>query len=223
MTDASHKARTDILSAMLPQAAFDGWTQKSLRMAAAQTDLPKGSEELYFPEGPLEVIGFWSSQMNDKVAAELAALNQPSMKIRERVTAGVLAALYAIGPHEEAARRAMSRLSLPDALGQGPKQLWSVADTIWRAIGDTSTDGNYFSKRTILAGVMASTLTVWLSDDDPQKQKAREFLDARIANVMSFEKAKWEFKKRTANMPNPAEILGKLRYGGRKGRRRRRG
>ena len=223
MTDASHKARTDILNAMLTKAAFDGWTQKSLRMAAAQTDLPKGSEELYFPQGPLEVIGFWSSQMDDKVAAELAALDQPSMKIREKVTAGVLAALYAIGPHEEAARRAISRLSLPDALGQGPKQLWSGADTIWRAIGDTSTDGNYFSKRTILAGVMASTLTVWLSDDDPQKQRAREFLDARIANVMSFEKAKWEFKKRTANMPNPAEILGKLRYGGRKGRRRRRG
>lgn len=223
MTDASQNARADILKAMLPQAAFDGWTQKSLRMAVAQTDLPQGSEELYFPDGPLEVIGFWSDQMNDKVMADLAALDQPSLKIREKVTAGVLAALYAIGPHEEAARRAMSRMSLPDALGQGPKQLWSAADTIWRAIGDTSTDVNYFSKRTILAGVMASTLTVWLSDDDPQKPKARKFLDARIANVMSFEKAKWDFKKRTANMPNPAEILGRLRYGGRKGRRRRRG
>lgn len=223
MTDASHKARADILNAMLPQAAFDGWTQKSLRLAVAQTDLPQGSEELYFPEGPLEVIKFWSAEMNDKIASDLAALDQPSLKIREKVTAGVLAALYAIGPHEEAARRAMSRMSLPDALGQGPKQLWSAADTIWRAIGDKSTDVNYFSKRTILAGVIASTLTVWLSDEDPQKSKARAFLDARIANVMSFEKAKWDFKKRAANMPNPAEILGKLRYGGRKGRRRRRG
>lgn len=223
MTDASHKARADILNAMLPLAAFDGWTQKSLRLAVKQTDLPAGSEELYFPEGPLEVIKFWSAEMNDKITSDLAALDQPSLKIREKVTAGVLAALYAIGPHEEAARRAMSRMSLPDGLGQGPKQLWSAADTIWRAIGDKSTDVNYFSKRTILAGVIASTLTVWLSDDDPQKSKARAFLDARIANVMSFEKAKWDFKKRTANMPNPAEILGKLRYGGRKGRRRRRG
>ena len=223
MTDASHKARADILAVMLPQAAFDGWTQKSLRAAVKNADLPRGAEELYFPEGPLEVIRFWSEQMNAKVAADLAELDQDAMKIRDKVTAGVLSALYAIGPHEEAARRAMSRMSLPDALGQGPKQLWSVADTIWRAIGDTSTDGNYYSKRTILAGVIASTLTVWLSDDDPQKSKARKFLDDRIANVMSFEKAKWEFKKRAANLPNPAEILGALRYGGRKGRRRRRG
>lgn len=222
MTDASYKARADILAAMLPQAAFDGWTQKSLRAAVKNTNLPQGAEELYFPDGPLEVIRFWSDQMNMKIGSDLAELDQGAMKIRDKVTAGVLSALYAIGPHEEAARRALSRLSLPDALGQGPKQLWSAADVIWRTIGDTSTDGNYYSKRTILAGVIGSTLTVWLSDEDPQKAKARDFLGARIENVMSFEKAKWAFKKRTANMPNPAEVLGALRYGGQKGRRRRR-
>jgi len=186
MTDASHKARAEILVAMLPQAAFDGWTEKSLRAAVKNTDFPKGAEELYFPEGPVEVIRFWSEQMNAKVSADLAGLDQDAMKIRDKVTAGVLSALYAIGPHEEAARRAMSRMSLPDALGQGPRQLWSAADAIWRGIGDTSTDGNYYSKRTILAGVIASTLTVWLSDDEPEKPKARKFLDDRIANVMSF-------------------------------------
>ena len=223
MTDASHKARADILAAMLPQAAFDGWTQKSLRAAVKNTDLPKGAEELYFPQGPVEVIRFWSEQMNAAVETDLAELDQATMKIRDKVTAGVLSSLYAIGPHDEAARRAIARMSLPDALGQGPKQLWSVADTIWRAIGDTSTDGNYYSKRTILAGVIGSTMTVWLSEDEPQKPKARKFLDDRIANVMSFEKAKWDFKKRTANMPNPAEILGAIRYGAGKTRRRRRG
>lgn len=223
MTDASHKARADVLAAMLPQAAFDGWTQKSLRAAVKNTDLPKGAEELYFPQGPVEVIHFWSEQMNAAVETDLAELDQATMKIRDKVTAGVLSSLYAIGPHDEAARRAIARMSLPDALGQGPKQLWSAADTIWRAIGDTSTDGNYYSKRTILAGVIGSTMTVWLSEDEPQKPKARKFLDDRIANVMSFEKAKWDFKKRTANMPNPAEILGAIRYGAGKTRRRRRG
>jgi len=223
MTDASHKARADILAAMLPQAAFDGWTQKSLRAAVKNTDLPKGAEDLYFPQGPVEVIRFWSEQMNAAVETDLAELDQATMKIRDKVTAGVLSSLYAIGPHDEAARRAIARMSLPDALGQGPKQLWSAADTIWRAIGDTSTDGNYYSKRTILAGVIGSTMTVWLSEDEPQKPKARKFLDDRIANVMSFEKAKWDFKKRTANMPNPAEILGAIRYGVGKTRRRRRG
>ena len=222
MTDPSDIARQAILKAMLPIAAFDGWTGKSLREAVAQTDLPKGSDLLYFPEGPLELIGFWAEQMNEAVKKEMDALDQSKMKIRDKVTAGVWARLNALGPHEEAARRAAARLSLPDAMGQGPKQIWSAADTIWRAIGDTSTDGNYYSKRTILSGVISTTLAVWLSDNSPDKTKSRDFLDARIANVMQFEKAKWEFKSKTKDWPKPAELLGVLRYGGSGKRRRRR-
>ena len=174
MTDPSLIARQAILKAMLPIAAFDGWTAKSLREAVSKTDLPQGSDDLYFPEGPLELIGFWAQEMSRRVENDLAELDQSEMKIRDKVTAGVLARLYAIGTHEEAARRAVARLSLPDAMGQGPQQVWSTADTIWRAIGDTSTDGNYYSKRTILAGVITSTLAVWLSDNDPEKAKARD-------------------------------------------------
>lgn len=222
MTDPSHQARAAILEAMLRHASFEGWTQKALRMAAADTDLPEGAEELYFSEGPLSVIAFWSEQMNAAIEADIAELEQSKMKIREKVTAGVLARLYAIGPHEEAARRAMARLTMPDAIGQGPKQIWAAADTIWRAIGDISTDANYYSKRTILSGVIGTSMASWLGDEDPEKENARKFLDDRIANVMQFEKAKWEFKKRTKGLPNPAEILGALRYRGRKGRRRRR-
>ena len=55
MTDPSHDARQAILNAMLPIAAFEGWTAKSLRDAVEQTDLPKGSDLLYFPEGALAV------------------------------------------------------------------------------------------------------------------------------------------------------------------------
>jgi len=205
MTDPSDIARQAILKAMLPIAAFDGWTGKSLREAVAQTDLPKGSDLLYFPEGPLELIGFWAEQMNAAVKKELGALDQSQMKIRDKVTAGVWARLNALGPHEEAARRAAARLSLPDAMGQG-----------------TSTDGNYYSKRTILSGVISTTLAVWLSDNSPDKTKSRDFLDARIANVMQFEKAKWEFKSKTKDWPKPAELLGVLRYGGSGKRRRRR-
>ena len=100
---------------------------------------------------------------------------------------------------------------------------------VWRAIGDTSTDANYYSKRTILSSVIGTTLPVWLSDQSDDKAAARTFLDARIANVMEFEKLKWRVKGLTQNIPEPAEILGQLRYGGletfarrKKGRARRR-
>lgn len=220
MVNTSKEVRVDILQAMLPIVVFDGWNQKSLRASIKLINLPEGSEELYFPEGALEVIRFWHDQMNEFVKSNLESLNKSEMKIREQVTAGVLSALESIGSNEEAMRRAIIRLSLPDAAVQGPTYLWSLADSIWRAIGDRSTDYNYYTKRTILAGVLGSTITVWISDSDQNKVKTKLFLDARISNVMSFEKSKFKIVEKINNIPNFAEILGRLRYGNNKKRRR---
>ncbi len=220
MVNTSKEVRVDILQAMLPIVVFDGWNQKSLRASIKSINLPEGSEELYFPEGALEVIRFWHDQMNEFVKSNLESLNKSEMKIREQVTAGVLSALESIGSNEEAMRRAIIRLSLPDAAVQGPTYLWSLADSIWRAIGDRSTDYNYYTKRTILAGVLGSTVTVWISDSDQNKVKTKLFLDARISNVMSFEKSKFKIVEKINNIPNFAEILGRLRYGNNKNRRR---
>jgi ubiquinone biosynthesis protein COQ9 len=98
--------------------------------------------------------------------------------------------------------------------------LWSFADSIWRAIGDKSTDYNYYTKRTILAGVLGSTITVWIGDSDQNKEKTKLFLDARISNVMSFEKSKFKVIEKLKTIPNFAEILGRMRYGNKKNRPR---
>lgn len=229
MTETGPTPRDRILQSALPLAAFEGWTDKLLRQSVKAAGLPDGADALYFPEGALDLLAFWSEHLNIKTEAALAELDIENMKIRDRVTQGVLARLEAIHPFEEAAHRALSRLALPDTLlgGRlsGPGQLWAAADTIWRAIGDTSTDANYYSKRTILSGVIGTTLPVWLNDDGPEKLNAREFLDARIANVMQFEKFKWQVKSKTKDWPSPAGVLGALRYGGlpKFKRRRRRG
>jgi len=218
----SDKARADILRECLQLVPFEGWSQKVLVEAVSNVGLPKGADGLYFPGGPLEVIQFWADECDRSVEQALSELDLTSMKIRDKVTQAVILRMEAISEHETAAKRAMSRLLLPDAVGQGPKQLWASADMIWRAIGDTSTDMNFYSKRTILSGVLGSTLVSWLGDVSIDKAEARAFLDARIGNVMQFEKAKWTLKKRAENLPNPAEILGRLRYGTRTSRRRRR-
>lgn len=218
MTETALQPRERILNAALDLIPFEGWTDKMLAQAVEAAALPQGADALYFPEGVLDLLAFWSEQLNDEAAEALSKLDLGALKIRDKVTQGVLARLEAIGPHEDAARRAMARLSLPDSFLTGRMsatgQLWSAADMIWRAIGDTSTDANYYSKRTILSGVIAASLPVWINDSDPAKEKARAFLDARIANVMQFEKFKWQVKSATKDWPSPASILGSIRYGG---------
>ncbi|MEE9272796.1 MAG: COQ9 family protein [Robiginitomaculum sp.] len=217
----SDKARAAILEAALLIVPFEGWSGSTLIQAVKDAGLPKGAEELYFAGGCLELIEFWNAQCDRQVEQDLAKIDLKTMRIRDKVTAGVLARFYAIGPHEEAVRRAISRTALPDGLSLSPKILWAASDTIWRSIGDTSTDFNYYTKRTILSAVISSGLVSWLSDNDPDKEKARAFLGARIENVMQFEKTKFKVQSKLGDIPNPLEILGQIRHGRKRGIRRR--
>ena len=120
--------------------------------------------------------------------------------------------------HEEAAARARARLLLPDGLDRGARLVWATSHMIWSAIGDTSTDANFYSKRAILSGVYASTFAIWLEDDSEDRTKTAEFLDRRIDNVMQFEKVKGQVNKLAKNLPDLPGLMGDLRYGFRRAR-----
>ncbi|MBC7770526.1 MAG: COQ9 family protein, partial [Phycisphaerales bacterium] len=86
------------------------------------------------------------------------------------------------------------------------------ADRIWRALGDTSTDENFYTKRTILSGVLASTYARWFSDDSPDHEATWAFLDARIENVMQFEKFKARLKPLSERVQSAVGIAARFRY-----------
>ena len=203
-------ARNAILDAALVSAVFDGWTDQMIEASAQSAGLPKGSAALYFPDGVLEVITYWSERMDAAVEPAIQALDHETMKIRDRITQSVILRLHELDPHIDAARRAQARLSLPDGLATAAKIGWAASDMIWTAIGDKSDDLNYYSKRTILSAVMASTAAVWLNDTSPDKSEARAFLDRRIANVMQFETAKARARQITDVLPNPLNVLRQL-------------
>ncbi|MGB6230610.1 MAG: COQ9 family protein, partial [Litorimonas sp.] len=143
-------ARSAILQSVLRDAAFDGWTDAMLAKATVRAGLPEGAQALYVPDGVIGVIRHWSDAMDSAARDKIEALELDGMKIRDRVTQGVALRLSEIGTHTEAARRAQARLSLPDGVATGAAITWNAADMIWRAIGDTSTDGNFYSKRAVL-------------------------------------------------------------------------
>ena len=156
--------------------------------------------------------GFVDAEMEKRIAQK----NISSMKIRERISQAVLTRLEILKPNKEAARRAAALLSLPPHLPLASRLMYRSVDGMWRAAGDTSTDFNFYTKRGILAGVYSSTLLRWFTDQSDNEQQTREFLAARIDNVMQFEKFKAKVKEQTKDFPSLADILGKL-GGARKG------
>lgn len=193
--------KKSVLKEALKDAAFDGFTDGMLAKAAKKAGADKAAVTRLFPEGILSLIEYFSSSVDDAMEEKLKALDLSKRKIRERIKLAVMTRLALLAPNKEAARRAAAMMTLPMHAGRASKMMYRTVDAMWRAAGDTSTDFNFYTKRGILAGVYGSTLVRWFNDTGEDESATEAFLDARIENVMQFEKFKAKAKEAFANLP----------------------
>lgn len=196
-----------LLEAMLPHVPFDGWTAKSLNLAARDAGLETGVVLRAFPGGPADVLDFWVSETDAAMLRVLEGRDLAAMKVRERVKLAVLTRLELAAPHREAVRRALTLEALPQHAPRALKQVYRTVDAIWYAAGDTATDFNFYTKRLLLAGVYGATLMHWLDDKSEGFAGTSAFLDRRLADVMQIEKAKGKLAKLADRLPNPFRNL----------------
>ncbi len=206
------KAREALLDVAIENAAFDGFTPRAIDVAARSLQIAPDLAALAFPGGPKDLLRAWSEKLDDEVRAELEAADLKDLKIRARVARGVRLRLEKMAARKISARRAAAFLALPQNAPMGAELSFRTADAIWRGIGDTSSDFNYYTKRLLLAGVVTSTMLYWFSDESEDGQPTWDFLDRRIENVMSIEKAKAGLQGVVSKLPNPFSLLGSLRY-----------
>jgi ubiquinone biosynthesis protein COQ9 len=207
---AKSVSREDVLKAALKHVPFDGFTDSVLQRAGKEAGAGKDDLARLFPEGPLDLVEAFSDWADDEMEAALAKKKLAGMKIRERIKTAVWARIDALRNDKEAARRAGAFLTLPPHAATGAKLLYRTVDRMWRAVGDTSTDFNFYTKRAILAGVYSSTLMRWFTDQSEDEAETKTFLDARIENVMTFEKFKAQMKERTKDWPSLSDFLGRF-------------
>lgn len=194
-------AKNAVLDAALPHVAFDGWSDKTLRAAIAESGVDEGLAHLAFPRGAVD-LALWFHDRADGALEELLKTGAlDGMRIREKVAFAVRKRLEMVGADREAVRRAATLFALPIHAADGARAIWRTADIIWTGLGDTSDDANWYTKRAILSGVYSSTVLYWLGDSSEGFEDTWAFLDRRIEGVMQFEKFKAQVNQ------NP---LGKL-------------
>lgn len=209
----SQRLRTRLLTAFPAHAAELGWTQAALDAAAKEAGLSEGEALLAAPQGLRDMADAFTEAADDEMLAHLAGLDLKTMRIRDKVRAAVRARLKAQAPHKAAARALTRWLARPDRTQLAPSLLWRTADKIWRALGDASTDENFYTKRAILSGVLASTYARWFADDSEDQAPTWAFLDARIENVMQFEKVKARLKPLGHFAQSAVSAAARFRYG----------
>ncbi len=220
MTDYADMTLDELRLALAPDIAasaiFDGWNDTALTAAAEMAGADVDVARLAYPGGAMDMISAWVENVDAAMIVAFPPDRIATMKIRERIRALVAFRLEAIDGLDEALRRARSIMAMPQNARQSLKMGWHSADLMWRLAGDTATDYNHYTKRTILAGIYAATLAVFEGDDTPDKAKTHAFLERRIDGVMKFEKAKAKLlggsSGDTRETFSISRFLGRLRY-----------
>lgn len=179
-----YKIRDEILEATLPNVIFDGWSTQSLRDGVSMAGYDSDTAFRAFPGGIPELVDHFSSWADRRMLEELEKHDLDAMRVRDRITLAIRARLEVLEPHEDAVRRALTFLALPNHTAQGARMVYRTVDAMWYAAGDTATDFNYYTKRGLLAAVLTSTTLYWLNDQSEDKRDTWAFLDRRIADVM---------------------------------------
>jgi len=211
MNNPRDALRAQVLAAALKHVPFDGWTRAALELGARDAGRTRIDARRAFPDGPAEAIALMSRQADARMTELLRKSDSSALRFRERVAAAVMARLETEAGARDAVRHALAYLALPGQALLAARLLWNTADAIWRAVGDTSTDFSYYSKRATLSAVYAATLLVWLDDASAGRAATRAFLDRRIAGVMRFGQARARLAQAAARLPDPFALLRRLR------------
>ena len=200
-----------LVEAALPHVVFDGWSNATLNAAIAESGVASGLAHALLPRGGVDLALAFHRIGDGQMTAALAATDLTALRFRERVILGVRLRLEAA--NREAVRRGTALFALPHHAGDGAKAIWGTADAIWQALGDTSRDVNWYSKRATLSAVYGATVLYWLGDETDGQSATWEFLARRIENVMAFEKIKAGFRENPigkALLAGPLKILARI-------------
>jgi ubiquinone biosynthesis protein COQ9 len=212
--DWAADAQSRLLDAAIRLSPEAGWSGRLVQRIAKAVDLSEADVELLLPRGASDLSALLSRR-HDRTALEaLGRIDSAHLKVRERIHVAVEARIEAAMADEAAVRASGAYLALPVHLPLALRLGWESADVLWRWAGDQATDENHYSKRAILATILATTLAARMAVGH---EHARKHLSSRIDQVMAFE----TWKATRAPKPGEwgkqaAEALARFRYGARR-------
>jgi ubiquinone biosynthesis protein COQ9 len=202
-------AEQRVLDEALRLAPKAGWNTGLVSRALVAAGLSDAEGQLLLPEGPRDLAALLSRRHDAVALARLQAFDVATLKIRQRIREGVVARLDSAQENADALGPLAAFLAFPTNLALALRLTWESADVIWRWAGDTATDENHYSKRAILSGILISTLAV---DFASGRVSALSHLDARIDNVMAFEK--WKAGLKPMDLASEmVSALARMRFG----------
>jgi len=179
--------------ACLVHVPFDGWTQRSLDLAAEDCSLNNKNVSIILPRGIPQAIETYAHLADEDMVSAFKSKMMDSENCPKGVTAKIrfmiVVRLEQALPQKEVVRKTIQYLCNPRHLKLSQNLLYKTIDQIWRQAGDNSKDLSFFTKRGLLGAIYSSTLLYYLADDSGSIENTSAFLDRRLKEISLIPKA----------------------------------
>lgn len=186
--------RLEIVEHTLPHVPFDGWSWQAVITGAQDAGYNEKVVRAIFPDSLPGVLAALSEKADRDMLYALSGINPETLRVRDRIKTAVLKRFEGLSPYRDAVRQSVTFWMLPHRKPKAAKIVWRTADEIWRWAGDRSTDYNFYTKRTLLSGILISSTLAWLDGQGQDEAQLEPFLERRIEDVMKIGKLTGKLK-----------------------------
>ncbi|KAL4858469.1 Ubiquinone biosynthesis protein COQ9 [Chlorella vulgaris] len=182
--------RQQLLAATLKHVPQLGWAGGAAAAAAA-SELGLSPAAAGMLGSDAQTVQHFVAICNRRLDRELAGMQQllSAMEPRQRLRTALQLRLCMLEPVIQTWPQALALLAQPEAAPRSLQLAFDLADSIWHAAGDTSTDATWYSKRALLTGVYVGAELFMLNDASPGFADTWAALDRGLEGVVEAEGA----------------------------------
>ena len=194
----NNQIRIDLIKAMLTHVPFDGWTWEAMEQGAIDIGYEKkktSSERIkifkdLFKNGSIDFIDIFSEIIDLEVKENYNSIEAKPERVPEKIKKIIMIRLNLCQKYKEAVRSSISLSAIPVNTKISINILYRTCNSIWRIVGDKSTDFSFYTRRISLAAVYTSTLLFWLNDKSNNNIETEFFLDRRLKDISKISSLK---------------------------------
>lgn len=186
--------KKELFESLLPFIAQKGWHMDAIDQWAFETKNDKALLHLHFPEGISSLIDYMTEYLNHDLVNKLEQTNISQMKIPIKIKTALMNRFELMHPYKQILRHEQQYFKHPTHLAQGLKNLYKIVDTIWFAIGDQTSDFNFYTKRLTLSAIYTTSFNYWLKDESQDIINTSMFIDRRLESLKIIPNIKKTFK-----------------------------
>tara|TARA_Y100001960_G_C14508617_1_gene745297 strand:- start:54 stop:671 length:618 start_codon:yes stop_codon:yes gene_type:complete len=169
-----------------------GWNEKLFKSISLKKNIKYVEISSLFPQGYIDLLIFYLDQINIEMTLLLKKQNLDNLKTHQKIKQIIISRLNIYQDNRKLFNKTFIFLSLPQNSKLAIKSLYKTIDLIWFLAGDKSTDFNFYTKRSILAGVYISTVFNFFRNKD--LNIAIDHLDRKLRDINKIPKIKNKFK-----------------------------